>query len=80
MQYTVYCTGVAEAGGQGGRTPNFGRIEGAARQRRRTVSQDCQKSKETIRPRKEEKWLDMSGPLADKQQKIGEHVENINFS
>ena len=31
----------------------------------RTVGQDCQECKET------------SSPLADKQQKMGEHVENI---
>ena len=49
--------------------------------KRHTVGQDCQKCKEThIRPRKEEKWLDTSGPLADKQQKTGELVENIKFS
>ena len=36
--------------------------------RRHTVGQDCQKCKET------------SSPLADKQQKTGEHVENIKFS
>ena len=49
---------------------------------RRTVGQDCQKCKEIphIRPRKEEKRLDTSGPLVDKQQKTGEHVENIKFS
>ena len=35
---------------------------------RHTVGQDCQKCKET------------SSPLADKQQKTGEHVENIKFS
>lgn len=35
---------------------------------RRTVGQDCQKCKET------------SSPLADKQQKRGEHVENIKFT
>ena len=34
----------------------------------RTVGQDCQKCKET------------SNTLADKQQKRGEHVENIKFS
>ena len=33
-----------------------------------TVGQDCQKGKE------------ISCPLADKQQKMGEHVENIKFS
>ena len=33
-----------------------------------TVGQDCQKCKET------------SSPLADKQQKTGEHVENIKNS
>ena len=35
---------------------------------RHTVGQDRQKCKET------------SSPLADKQQKTGEHVENIKFS
>ena len=34
----------------------------------RTVDQDRQKCKET------------SSPLADKQQKTGEHLENIKFS
>ena len=34
----------------------------------RTVGQDRQKCKETL------------SPLADKQQKMGEHVENIKFS
>ena len=42
----------------------FGRYMSA----RRTVGQDRQKCKET------------SSPLADKQQKTGEHVENIKFS
>ena len=49
-------------------------------QGRHTVGQDCQKCKETyFRRRKEEKWLDMSGLLADKQQKMGEHVKNTKF-
>jgi hypothetical protein len=34
---------------------------------RHTVGQDCRKCKET------------SSPLADKQQKTGDHVENIKF-
>ena len=34
--------------------------------RRRTVGQDCQKCEET------------SSPLADKQQKMGEHVKTIS--
>ena len=41
----------------------------------RTVGQDHQKVKKPhIRPRKEEKQLDTSGPLVDKQQKMGEHA------
>ena len=44
------------------------RVEKGDSDRCRTVGQDRQKCKET------------SNPLADKQQKTGEHVENIKFS
>ena len=49
---------------------------------RRTVGQDCQKCKETylLDQGKKKNGIDTSSPIADKQQKMGEHVENIQFS
>ena len=48
------------------------------RHHRRTVGQDRQKCKETSNL--DVIVTDTSSPLADKQQKTGEYVENIKFS
>ena len=70
--FANHYSGPAELRGQRGHSPPPPR----------TVGQDWQECKEThIRARKEEKRLiRLALYLADKQQKMGEHVENIEFS
>ena len=45
-----------------------------------TGAQQARIAENVKKPRKEEKWLDTSGPLKDKQQKTGVDVENKKSS